>query len=404
MRIIKLSPGNSQHFKDKKSVISFFTKELSSRTEKGKFRIPKGVLDEKKFKVGEKLLFSYNKEILFASVSKSEKLQNNDEYKKELPFYFLVDTDNLHQVSELTLDDLEQKIRKIFPGKNIVKSEGWPIIDENSKTNKLWKEILSSNIKDVSVNQEERAYRAWNILYETAKKKTTITYGELAQKLGVHHRTCRFFLEHIQNHCLKNKMNPLTILVVNQHGAPGEGFIAWDIDDAVSGMKAVYDNLNSFKVNPFSHAHDGHDIESLSKLRFNGDLDDKYIYSLIKGRGSGQVFFKSLMRKIYKNKCAFCGLDIVETLQASHILDWSKCKGAQKISPNNGLLLCANHHLLFDKGILSIDENYEIVLGPKGKDYSKKEYIKDVLEKKIKLPDLKEHYPSKDLIKKNNDV
>lgn len=77
-----------------------------------------------------------------------------------------------------------------------------------------------------NVNQEERAYRAWNVLVGCAETQKTITYKELGDKLGVHHRTCRYFLDCIQNFCLEEKLPPLTILVVNQKGILGNGFIA----------------------------------------------------------------------------------------------------------------------------------------------------------------------------------
>jgi putative restriction endonuclease len=408
MRIIKLSPDESKHFENRDSVISFFKNDLISREEKGKFRIPKKTIDEKNFKKGEKLFFSYNKEILFVAVSKSERLKNNDEYRKDLPFYFLVDKDTLKPISGLTLDELEKKLRKIFPGKNIVKSEGWPIVDDNKETDKLWNEIVSGRrssdekANEDGVNQEERAYRAWNILYEFAKKKTTITYGELSKKLNLtHHRPCRFILELIQNYCLDNKMPPLTILVINKTGKkPGGGFIAWDIDDYENGIKKVFENADLFKTNPFMYADKGETIEDLSEKHFN-ELSDKKVYSYMSVRGAAQNYFKSLMKRVYKNKCAFCGLDIEEALQAAHIVAWSDCKGEKRVSPENGILLCANHHLLFDKGILSLDENYKIIPGLKGKEKNK--FIKEVLGKKCSLPDNEKHYPSKVLIKKKTD-
>ncbi|HQM85381.1 MAG TPA: HNH endonuclease [bacterium] len=408
MRIIKLSTDESKHFQNKEDVLSFFSEDLLSREEKGKFRIPKGALDEKKFKEGEKLFFSYNKEILFTAISKSDKLPNYDKHKKKLPFYFTVDTDTLKPISGLTLDDLEKKIRKIIPGKNIVQSEGWPYLEDNKETDKLWNEIVSGRrssdkkANEEGVNQEERAYRAWNILYEVAKKKSTITYGELSRKLNLtHHRPCRFFLELIQNYCLENKMPPLTILVVNQRGKPGEGFTAWDIDDYENGIKKVFENAGLFKTNPFMYADKGETIEDLSERHFNGELSDKKVYSYMSVRGAAQNYFKSLMKRVYKNKCAFCGLDIEEALQAAHIVAWSDCKGEKRVSPENGILLCANHHLLFDKGILSLDENYKIIPGLKGKEKNK--FIEEVLGKKCSLPDNEKHYPSKGLIKKKND-
>jgi|HubBroStandDraft_6_1064221.scaffolds.fasta_scaffold62630_5 O6-methylguanine-DNA--protein-cysteine methyltransferase len=36
------------------------------------------------------------------------------------------------------------------------------------------------------VNQHERAFRAWPLLTATARLGTTITYKELAERLGIH--------------------------------------------------------------------------------------------------------------------------------------------------------------------------------------------------------------------------
>jgi hypothetical protein len=39
------------------------------------------------------------------------------------------------------------------------------------------------------INQEERAFKAWNVLIEVAKSpKGDITYGELVKRIDVHHR------------------------------------------------------------------------------------------------------------------------------------------------------------------------------------------------------------------------
>jgi len=77
------------------------------------------------------------------------------------------------------------------------------------------------------VDQYERAAIAWQILVKYAKKRQAITYGQLAAKMGIHPRVCRFFLGIIQKYCLDNKLPPIQSLVVNKTtGRPGEGYIA----------------------------------------------------------------------------------------------------------------------------------------------------------------------------------
>jgi putative restriction endonuclease len=79
------------------------------------------------------------------------------------------------------------------------------------------------------------------VLTTTASHGATITYAELSGRIGIHHRPIRFVLSVIQDYCLSEKLPPLTILAVNQlFHQPGEGFIAWDVDDLAEGYRRVY--------------------------------------------------------------------------------------------------------------------------------------------------------------------
>jgi len=59
-----------------------------------------------------------------------------------------------------------------------------------------------------TVNQYERAFRAWPILARVAKEKRKTTYGRLAAALGVHHRVVRYVLSEIQDYCRSEKLPP----------------------------------------------------------------------------------------------------------------------------------------------------------------------------------------------------
>ena len=62
----------------------------------------------------------------------------------------------------------------------------------------------------------EVAGRAWPVLAKLSRSRETITYGDLAKKLNVHHRSCRFFLGLIQYHWRDNRIPPLQSLVANK--------------------------------------------------------------------------------------------------------------------------------------------------------------------------------------------
>ena len=67
------------------------------------------------------------------------------------------------------------------------------------------------------VNQFERAFHMLNELVVLASQKNRMTYKQLAQRLGLHHRVLRYSLELIQNHCREAHLPALTILVVNSY-------------------------------------------------------------------------------------------------------------------------------------------------------------------------------------------
>ncbi len=72
---------------------------------------------------------------------------------------------------------------------------------------------------------------------------------------------------------------------------------------------------------------------------------------------------KSLIEK-YNCTCALCNMDLDYVLVASHAMPWRDCTSThQRLSPNNGLLLCEYHDSLFDKGLITFDtsSDYEVI-------------------------------------------
>jgi len=76
-----------------------------------------------------------------------------------------------------------------------------------------------------------------------------------------------------------------------------------------------------------------------------------------------QYLFRNLLLSKYQ-KCHICNLNITDLLVASHIKPWRICEGDEKINVDNGLLLCPNHDLLFDKGYISFDNSGKILISP----------------------------------------
>ncbi len=69
-------------------------------------------------------------------------------------------------------------------------------------------------------------------------------------------------------------------------------------------------------------------------------------------RRRGQQSFRAALLAAYGSRCAISGCDAVEALEAAHIVPY---RGAGSHHPQNGLLLRADLHSLFDLGLLAVD-------------------------------------------------
>jgi putative restriction endonuclease len=259
----------------------------------------------------------------------------------------------------------------------------------------------------MQINQEKRAYEAWIVLINCASKKEKITYKNLGEKIGIHHRAVKHPLERIQTYCLEEKLPPLTILVTNQSGQVGQGFIAWDIDDYETGFMKVCEYSWELIDNPFSYARDNTTEEDLIDDLLQKPEESEKIYSKVQNRGIAQKIFRQTLLKAYDNKCAFTGLSYIDGLEAAHIVPWANATAKQRLDVRNGLLLNAFHHKLFDTGFITFNEKYEIVCD-ENLYSSVSEYdrlmIDNLCGRKVNLPQSSKHYPLKENIQQANEI
>jgi len=78
----------------------------------------------------------------------------------------------------------------------------------------------------------------------------------------------------------------------------------------------------------------------------------------------GQASFRAHLLECYEGRCCITGCDLRDTLEAAHI---SPYNGSQSNHPQNGLLLRADIHTLFDLGLLAIDAEQRVLLAPPAK-------------------------------------
>lgn len=75
----------------------------------------------------------------------------------------------------------------------------------------------------------------------------------------------------------------------------------------------------------------------------------------------GQNFFRQMVLSSYGNRCCITGNPISEMLIASHIIPWRE-QSEHRLNPKNGLCLARTHDVAFDRGLITFDEDFKLIL------------------------------------------
>ncbi len=116
-----------------------------------------------------------------------------------------------------------------------------------------------------------------------------------------------------------------------------------------------------------------------------------------------QDYFRTIVLSNYSHQCAVTGISIPELLIASHIKPWSKDERS-RLNPSNGICLSGTFDRAFDKGLITINEDFKIVFSSRLKKFSKEEFFEKHFigfeNKKIIMPI--KFFPDTDFIKYHN--
>ncbi len=130
-----------------------------------------------------------------------------------------------------------------------------------------------------------------------------------------------------------------------------------------------------------------------NELNADSFEEEKYMRSSI---------FKRQIPLLYKNACAISGLQInatinVSLIDACHIIPFSN---SYDDTVTNGISLTPTLHRAFDRGLISIDDNYKIIISNKFKEEKQSQYsIIQFKNKEIFLPENSKFYPSLENLK-----
>lgn len=77
-----------------------------------------------------------------------------------------------------------------------------------------------------------------------------------------------------------------------------------------------------------------------------------------------QTFFRTAVLSSYEYRCAISGLELPELLIASHIVPW-RIDEHRRADPRNGLCLNALYDKAFDRGLITFDNDWRVILSPR---------------------------------------
>lgn len=125
--------------------------------------------------------------------------------------------------------------------------------------------------------------------------------------------------------------------------------------------------LDKNTVEDFEPEHD-----ELAPEDFTGETRQVITEQRIK-----QSFFRRAVMSSYRGRCCMSGLSDTRLLIASHIVPWSRDK-SNRLNPSNGLCLSAIHDKAFDKGLITLTDDFRIVISEELKRRDEA-FIKNVL-------------------------
>jgi HNH endonuclease len=98
------------------------------------------------------------------------------------------------------------------------------------------------------------------------------------------------------------------------------------------------------------------DIEAdVEQIRSREDLTENEREILIQAR-RGQGPYRQQVMKLGNGRCAVTGCSVEPVLEACHLKPWKISTRDEQLDPDNGLCLVANLHRLYDRGLITFDD------------------------------------------------
>lgn len=119
----------------------------------------------------------------------------------------------------------------------------------------------------------------------------------------------------------------------------------------------------------------------------------------------GQNFFRAAVLASYHSRCCITGNPVPELLVASHILPWGK-HPEQRLNLRNGLCLAKTQDGAFDRGLITLDEDFRMVVSKYLRDFLPNDAVQREFSayegKRIDLPE--KFLPEREFLRMHREV
>ena len=159
--------------------------------------------------------------------------------------------------------------------------------------------------------------------------------------------------------------------VIEEHRTLSREHIAGDIEGYSQQLMQVVEH-------PFSMQRDVASVQTETPVRSAG--------------------FRRAVMQIYEHTCAVCELNIrassgESVTDAAHIIPFSV---SYNDDIRNGISLCKSHHWAFDTGLISLDDDYQVIVSPSMSEQGPTEGVLTQLrDKRIWTPEDDQYHPDK---------
>lgn len=139
-------------------------------------------------------------------------------------------------------------------------------------------------------------------------------------------------------------------------------------------------------------------IQEVSEHDF---IYEKQVEQNVEKNPTRSTAFRREIMKMYNYTCAVCKLRVVtmdgeSATEAAHIIPFSKVKNDDV---RNGISLCKLHHWAFDRGLISLNKSYRVIVSTLISEEGPTDWMLNSMRKKrILLPKHKLLYPDQDAL------